>query len=977
MSQRPFILAILIAATVAHAVDFDREVRPLLADRCFKCHGPDSKKREAKLRLDLPPQDLSERARASLLELLAPGRVTESEFMNRVNSTDPDEVMPPPDSDLKLSAAEKKLLQQWVGEGAKFSAHWSFVPPTSPPLPPVGQSDWCRNEIDHFILHALEKRTQKPSTPAERRSLIRRLSFDLTGLPPTPREIAAFLSDSPPKAYENLIDRLLKSPRFGERQAVDWLDASRYADTSGYQYDWPRTMHRWRAWVIDAFNMGLPYNLFVEWQIAGDLIPNANMAQIVATGFNRNNGFTIESGTIDEEYRVQYVTDRVTTMGTAFLGLTLDCARCHDHKYDPISQKDFYRLFAFFNHVDEAGVVAGKPSFSAPAISTPTPQQLARLQQLSPQISSLAQALNQPDAAADQQQEAWARNHRPIWRDARQSRFNLPENTGEHLAIIVPATGKGPTTALRLELNPKAPDAEGKQFGLIDVKVWRRSGSESNRVEIARLESARALGQDLSGILVDDQPGTPWLIPHNDRTVVVAEFKEPAVAGGEFYVDVEIETRAEVYLDLGVMLSGAGKPIRTDRTGRLTEYISRGSNPDEVRRVFRGTALPKYANILEQLIRLERELDQLRAAVPMTMVMRDEKPRDTFVLERGAYDKPKEQVQPGTPLRLPPMPANAPPNRLGLAQWLTMPTNPLTARVAVNRYWQQLFSQGLVRTAEDFGVQGERPDHPELLDWLAVDFMKNGWNVKRLIKQICMSATYRQSSAIAGGDFEWDTNNRFLARYPRQRLSAEMVRDNALAVSGRLVEAVGHDSVMPYQPAGLWEQLTNREDYQQKYITSKGSDLYRRSLYTYWKRASHHPVMAMFDAPSREVCTMRRPITNTPLQALALLNETMFVEAARSLAGRMLTDLRFGRTDEQRIAHAFECATSREPNRLEVYALRQLLNHERATLSKDQVKRLLAIGESAIPKSVPETELAAHTMVARAILNLSETISKP
>ncbi|MGB0581570.1 MAG: DUF1553 domain-containing protein, partial [Limisphaerales bacterium] len=899
----------------------------------------------------------------------------ESELLNRIHSTDADELMPPPKSGLKLSEAEKKLLGQWVTEGAKFTAHWSFVAPASPTIPKVTDATWCRNEIDYFIGHKLEGLKQKPSTAADRRSLIRRLSFDLTGLPPTAEEITAFVNDGSPKADENLIDRLLKSPRFGERQAVDWMDVSRYADTSGYQYDWPRTMHRWRAWVIDAFNMGLPYNLFIEWQIAGDLVPNANMAQIVATGFNRNNGFTIESGTIDEEYRVQYVTDRVTTMGTAFLGLTLECARCHDHKYDPISQKDFYSLFAFFNQVDEAGVVAGKPNFSAPAVSTPTPRQLARLQRISPQIAALTQELNRPDPQADQQQATWARTYRPIWRDARQSRFNLPENTLEHLAVVGPSSGAA--TGLRLELNPKAPDSQDGRFGLIDIKVWHRSGAVSNRVEITRLESARALGQDLSPILVDAQPGTPWLVPYNERTMVVAEFKQAAPPGGEFYVDVEIDTPAEVYLDLGVMLSSASKPLQLDRTGQLGEFVSRGSNPAEMRRAFRGNELPPYAKIFEQLIKLEGELDSLRAAVPMTMVMRDEKPRDTFVLERGAYDKPKEQVQPGTPLRLPPMPANAPPNRLGLAQWLTMPGNPLTARVAVNRFWQQLFGHGLVRTSEDFGGQGERPDHPELLDWLAVDFAKNGWNVKRLLKQICLSATYRQSSVVAGRDFEWDTDNRFLARYPRQRLSAEMVRDNALAVSGRLVESVGYDSVNPYQPNGLWEQLTNREDYQQKYATSKGDDLYRRSLYTYWKRASHHPVMAMFDAPSREVCTIRRPTTNTPLQALALLNETLFVETARSLAGRMLTDLRFGRTDEQRILHAFELATSRVPNRLEAYALRQLLNHERNSLSNDQVKRLLAVGESSNPNSVPEKELAAYTMVARAILNLSETISKP
>ena len=983
-------IALISFKMSAATVDFDRHVRPILSDRCYQCHGPDAGQRKARLRLDLPPDQLGPAERSNLNELINPGKAGESEFIRRLFTTDDDDLMPPPDSGLELSKEEKAILKQWVAEGADYRMLWSFVTPISPPLPAVKEATWSKNEIDRFILHRLETAGRKPSPPADRRTLIRRLGFDLTGLPPTPAEIAAFLNDPAPNAVETVIDRLLRSERFGERQAADWMDAARYADTSGYQYDWPRRMYRWRAWVIDAFNRGLPYNLFIQWQIAGDLFPNAHQAQIVATGFNRNHGFTIESGTIDEEYRVQYVNDRVTTMGTAFLGLTLECARCHDHKYDPISQQDYYRLFAFFNNLNEAGTVAGKPSFTSPAIPTPSPNQIQRVQQLGALIQRLDQTLHQPDSAADAKQAAWAKAYESPWRTvdkrpARKFSFNLGSQSLERLGVTIPYPTNRPISAIRLVLNPKSAEEipAGTLFGLSDFKVWQSpANGSSNQLNIVRIESAASPGENLTRLLTDDIPGSTWGVDYGKPTVLVAAPARPIDGAGTLFVDLEVNTPLEVYFDFSATFSSQLQPHRHDRTGRLDDHLRAPADEAaqrEIRRSFRGNHDPNYRTVFDQLIAAERELQRLRTEVPMTMIMRDETERETFVLDRGAYDRKKDKVTAGTPARLPGMPAGAPLNRLGLAQWLTTPENPLVARVAVNRYWQQLFGNGLVRTPEDFGSQGERPSHPQLLDWLAVDFVRNGWNVKALIKKICLSATYQQASINRTGAADWDAENRQLSRYPRQRLSAEMVRDNALAISGLLAEMVGGDSVNPYQPAGLWEQLTNREKYQQKYLPATGDDLYRRSLYTFWKRASHHPVMALFDAPSREVCTVRRPVTNTPLQALALMNETLFVETARGLATRMLTDLRFGRNDEQRIAHAFQLATSRVPYRLENYALRQLLEHERHAFAQDpgSATQLLSVGASGVPTALDPIELAAFTMVARAILNLSETITKP
>jgi mono/diheme cytochrome c family protein len=985
-------------------VDFDRDVRPILSEHCANCHGPDEKKRKAGLRFDLPTERLTAEEARARADILGAGKPEQSEFVRRLFTEDADDVMPPPDAGLNLTDTQRQILRRWVAEGARFSDHWSFVAPVAAELPPVKNPAWCRSEIDHFVLARMESTGLSPSPEADRATLIRRLSFSLAGLPPSPAEVAAFVNDDSATAYETLIARLLQSERFGERMAVDWLDAARYADTSGYQYDWPRTMWRWRDWVIDAFNKSLPYNAFIEWQLAGDLLPGSQSFHAVATGFNRNHGFTIESGTIDEEYRTQYVNDRVTTMGAAMLGLTLDCARCHDHKYDPVTQRDFYSLFAFFNQMNEAGVVPGRLQFGRPAISTPSASQLQDEARILAEVAALEERLGMEDAEADRAQADWETKYESIWRPFRDldlgvipsssSSESTPVRSLDIQARVMADVwiAGGPVAArsvsgFRIRLRFDAPSAALFDTALIrKVDLWRKPAGE-DKLELSVIRAGSTLPDSESArVVVDPNASASLDLPMNEWVAVTLELAKPLelVEGENLIMRLEVGSHRPATFRHSVDFATTDRPVRLDRTGGLDDALNvaladRNDNARELaRRTFRAQHHAPYREVRSRIESLEEELRKLRDAVPMTMIMRDDRDRETFVLERGAYDKQLEKVTPDTPAFLPSMPADAPRNRLGLAKWLTAPENPLTARVAVNRVWRQMFGLGLVRTPEDFGLQGEAPTHPELLDWLAVDFVRNGWNVKRLILQICLSATWRQASNLGAGE-DPDPEHRLLTRYPRRRLSAEMLRDNALAIGGLLTEQVGGPSVKPYQPEGLWSELTNREDYRQNYTRDSGAALYRRGLYVYWKRASHHPVMALFDAPSRETCSLRRPTTNTPLQALALLNETAFVESARALAGRMLTDLGFGRNDEQRIDHAFLTAASRPPEKLERSALLNLLKEERIGFAKDSdaVTRISEIGDAKNPAGVDPVELAAFTSVARAILNMSDTISLP
>ncbi len=774
------------------SIDFNRQIRPILSENCFACHGPDEKERKAKLRLDTRAGALKELRSGGFA--IVPGHAAKSELIERITTAEASERMPPPRTNKRLTPQQIELLKQWIDQGANWSEHWAFVTPKRPALPTVKGKTWPRNAIDHFILARLEKEGLKPGSEADRVRLIRRATLDLTGLPPTPAEVDAFLADRSPDAYEKVVDRLLASPHFGERLAVEWLDAARYADTHGYHIDAGRDMTRWRDWVIDAFNKNLPFDRFTVEQLAGDLLPNATLEQKVASGFNRNHMINFEGGAIPAEYHNAYIVDRVSTTGTVWLGLTVACAQCHDHKYDPISQKEFYQLYAFFHNVPENGL-DGQKGNAAPVLKAPTRRQEQRLREL--------------DAA---------------------------------------------------------------------IK------------------------------------------------------------------DVERQL---------------------------------------------ATAAPDL--LKARLAELRRERTEVEKQVPTTMVMQEmPQPRATFMLLRGDYDKKGPKVQAGTPTALPPLPQGAPANRLGLARWLVEPSHPLTARVAVNRYWQMIFGTGLVKTVEDFGAQGELPSHPELLDWLAVEFMnptsaplgsgsRTGWDVKALLRLIVTSAAYRQSSAVTPALHGRDPENRLLARGPRLRLQAEFIRDQALAVSGLLNREIGGASVFPYQPAGLWQELASRGDSKnwsaQFFVQSHGKDLYRRTMYTFWKRTSPPPTLLTFDAPDREVCTVRRSRTNTPLQALILMNDPTYIEASRKLAERLL---KHAGADDERITLAFRLATGRRPEAKEIDVLRRVLNRQRNVYRQNgkAALRLLSVGESPRDDRLPPAELAAWTVVASVLLNLDETVTK-
>jgi hypothetical protein len=1005
-------------------VDFEREIRPLLSDFCYTCHGPDGAKRKSKLRLDTREGAFIE---VDGVKMIVPGKPQQSELVRRLVSAEADDRMPPSKTKRALSAAQVALVQRWIQEGAAWGQHWAFVAPKPPPLPETRNRTWRRSPIDDFVLARLEKEGLSPSPEADRAALLRRLSLDLTGLPPTPEELDAFLSDGAADAYERVVDRLLASPRYGERMAVRWLDAARYADTSGYQNDGPRDMWRWRDWVIAAFNANMPFDRFTVEQLAGDLLPGATLEQRIATAFNRNHRGNAEGGIIPEEYQVEYVVDRVDTTATVWLGLTVGCARCHDHKYDPITQEEFYRLFSYFNNIPESGR-AIKVGNSPPFIKAPTEAQLKERAALDAELAEARRRVEDLEPALARAQAEWEKTLKPDaflrWTvtDGLSARFDLDGNAGDAKTVgVSPDFIAGRIDgAASFDGRGHFEAPEVGPFGYFDkfsLAAWVRDGSGTlmSRMDEAGLQTGYHVHLEKGRVQVnlvqrwlDDAIRVETersLEPGRWHHLAVTYDGSRVASGIVVYVDGKPE-RVKVHLDFlnssfatkQPFRIGAGREpfrgaiddVRVYRRRLLPEEVGWIATADPIEAIVARPAdqrTPAQAGKLAAFFLERMAPEPLRGAhqalttlarrklafeerLPTVMVMEEmPTPRETRVLVRGEYNRFGKPVLPGVPAALHPLGAGQAPNRLALARWLVDPANPLSSRVVVNRWWQMYFGTGIVRTVEDFGVQGERPSHPDLLDWLALEFVRSGWDVKRLQKTIVTSATYRQSSRATPALRERDPDNRLLARGPRFRLPAEAVRDQALAASGLLVERLGGPSVKPYQPAGLWKEIATDTEYDQ----SKGASLYRRSLYTYWKRTVVPPTMSTFDAPGRESCTVRETRTNTPLQALALMNDVTYVEAARVLAERMMKqgsaeDLRWG----------FRRVTSRWPGSSEEEVLRRALRSNLAEFRKnpEAAKRLISTGDSVPDPALDPVELAAMTTVASLILNLDEAVTK-
>lgn len=1009
-------------------VDFNRTIRPILSSTCFKCHGPDGEERKGGLRLDVREGALEKLESGE--KAIVPGKPDESELVRRILSDDPNERMPPKSHLKQLTDKEKEALRQWVAEGAEYRLHWSFRKIERPALPVVKNDGWARNGLDRFILARLEGAGLKPSPEADRTTLIRRVTLDLTGLPPTPAEVDEFLADKRPDAYERLVDRLMSTSQFAERLTVDWLDAARFADTNGYHIDNGRDMSRWREWVIDAFANNMPYDQFTVEQLAGDLLPDATLSQKIASGFNRNHMINFEGGAIPEEYHMAYIVDRVNTTGTVFMGLTVGCAQCHDHKYDALTQKEYYQLYAFFYNIPENGLDGNKGN-AAPLVKAPTAEQQKRLDELQKQVEAVEQRLAAPQPELDAAQLTWEQSAIKtadiVWTmldpttmaSTGGATFSKEKDSSLKLTGTNPPTDTytltaNPSleqvTAVRLEVlpDPGLPaNGPGRSANgnlvMTDARLKLATADNAAGTELKIQKATADFSQDTFPIAnaIDADPKSGWAI--------YPEVGKPHTAIFELATPTTL-TRAT---PLTVILDFQSQ-FGQHQAGRIRLSVTNAANPhgkqqlpDNIRQILvlqpdarsadQQTALRTYyrANISTEGRKLQAELAALRdkraeidKAVPSAMVMQEMTPgRETRLLIRGQYDKKGDAVAAAVPGSLPQLPKGAPANRLGLAQWLVSPEHPLMSRVTVNRFWQMVFGYGLVKTSDDFGSQGELPTHPELLDWLAAEFMQptdkaraQKWDVKALLKMMVTSATYRQQSAVSRDLLTKDPENRLLARGARHRLQVEFIRDQALFVSGLLDRRVGGASVSPYQPAGLWEELMARADGKnwtaQEYSQSHGADLYRRTMYTFWKRTCPPPSLVTFDAPDRETCTVRRARTNTPLQALVLLNDPTYVEASRKLAERIM--LEGGASIEERIQFAFRTVLSRQPKPQEVSVLKNIYAQQldRFRQNPAAAPKLLMVGESPRDEKLEVNELATWATISSVLLNLDETVTK-
>lgn len=1006
------VLCLSVPASAQERVDFNFDVKPILSDRCFACHGPDAENRAADLRLDTREGAFAKSESGEVDFVIRPGDPARSELIRRITSTDPDVRMPPPDSKLSLTADEIDTVKKWVREGAEWRDHWSFIPlPKEVPVPQVDGA-WPRNKIDHFVMQRLREAGMQPQSEAGKERLLRRVTFDLTGLPPTTEEVDAFLEDSSADAWERVVDRLLASEAYGERMASEWLDVARYSDTYGYQVDRDRYVWPWRDWVIKAFNRNLSYRDFVTQQLAGDLLPEAGQEQVLATTFNRLHPQKVEGGSVPEEFRVEYVADRTQTFATAFLGLTLECARCHDHKYDPIEQKEYYELFAFFNNIDEAGLY----SYFTPAVPTPTlllteggpGKQLA---QAKSKVRAAEAELQKSRASSVQRFEKWRAEGGAIEPTGQVAYLNCDQPSGPN-TNVPGVVGQ----ALRLTGDDAVGTKVGnfRRFEPFSVSLWMKTPDHKERAVIFHRSRAWTdAGSRGYQLLLEDGRLSASLIHFWPGNAIRVRARRPIPVDEWIHVTVTWDGSSRAR-GLRLFVNGASEPVDVVRdaltkqiTGGGGDHIAIGerfrdngfkggsvdefrvfnreltagearqlaarpdekpeSTTDELREFFLSAVDPASQKAMAALQESRKAQCELYDRITEIMVMRELKsPRSTYVLARGAYDAPAAQVNAETPDVFPSFPDDKPRNRLGLADWLFSENHPLTARVVVNRYWQLLFGEGLVRTPEDFGSQGALPTHPQLLDWLARDFMDSGWDIKRLLKQMVMSATYRQDSSAPEELMRLDPENRLLARFPAYRLPAEMLRDNALAVSDLLVRRIGGPPVRPYEVEVSFKPAKR----------DKGDGLYRRSLYTYWKRTGPAPVMMTLDASKRDVCRVKRERTSSPLQAFVVLNGPQFVEAARALSDRLLS--KHGADQSAVLSSLFRRLTSRHPSPNEAKILAELYERELEGFRADsgRADAYLKQGDYQPKSGADPARLAATTVVANALLGLDEAIMK-
>ena len=996
-------------------VSYDRDIRPILSDNCFACHGPDAAQVKGGLRIDL--RDSATKSRDGSIAIV-PGKPDKSTLIERIFAKDESTVMPPPESHKKLTKRQKQLLKQWIAEGAEYTKHWAFITPKRPSLPEVKNAKWVKNELDRFVLARLEAKGLTPSKEASRETLIRRVSLDLRGLPPTLKEIDAFLNDKSANAYERMVDRMLGSPHYGEKMARIWMDLARYGDTNGYHYDSTRQAWLWRDWVIRAYNENMPFDRFTIEQLGGDLLPKATIWQKVASGFNRNTRYNEEGGADPAEWRIEYAKDRTRTLGQVWLGMTVGCAECHSHKYDPISQKEFYQLYAFFNSLDEPGAQGHRQKYP-PFISVPTDEHKSKIDSLNAEIASIRKQIqsqlaktkyvepknlpktpqkkqadivwiddNPPAGAQLAGNTAWqwvSKGKHPVHtgnRATRRSGRGLTQHyfTGAKKPLVVT---KGATLFAWVWLDPKNPPRA--------VQLQFNDGSWEHRATWGR-GNAHGRGKGPQNFRAGKLPKKgQWV-----KLTVSAEkvgLKPGAKingwaftqVGGTVYYDTAginrtqpdtrhlkslalWESKAARDKSVPTEVRNAAKTAKAKRTPAQTKAI-REYYLEHIWADSRKIFAPLHKNI-EQA---NRKLKQLEASMPFQLVSVElPKPKPAYMLIRGDFRKKGEQVKRDVPKAFPPFPKDKPKNRLGLAHWLMRPDHPLTARVAVNRYWAQLFGGGIVETVGDFGHLGRYPSHPQLLDWLATEYIQSRWDTKHILKTIVMSATYRQSSVNDHRHDAVDIDNELLWRAPRFRLPAEEIRDSALRSAGMLSDKIGGRPVFPYQPMDYYKGKKGGWAWN----LSPGEDRYRRGMYTFWRRTTPYPTFVIFDAPDRSNCTVERPRTNTPLQALATMNDPQFVEASRVLGQRVLTD--GPKTLDARLAYAFRLVTARRPTKEELAVLREMhgeqIAHYRA--KPQAAAKLVAVGNFAKSKALDVTEHAAWTAIANALLNLDETITR-